>query len=183
MDNSSIENLKIVRASNKSMLEYFNGLYVQKLEMVQNLKTEQFELKVKIDELVKTLDVYSFKNSAGHNVFSPFSTGTTIQQEKALQIEGQLRDLLDVQISIDAKITKLEKEIDDLKHQIEILEANKQSAIDIEVKKVENIKNNEINDIQTENLKLEASYKEKINKIQSENKQNIANLISEKDIL
>lgn len=118
MDNSSIENLKIVRASNKSMLEYFNGLYVQKLEMVQNLKTEQFELKVKIDELVKTLDVYSFKNSAGHNVFSPFSTGTTIQQEKALQIEGQLRDLLDVQISIDAKITKLEKEIDDLKKYI-----------------------------------------------------------------
>ena len=51
----------------------------------------------------------------------------------------------------------------------------------IEVKKVENIKNNEINDIQTENLKLEASYKEKINQIQSENKQNIANLISEKD--
>ena len=76
---------------------------------------------------------------------------------------------------------KFKKEIDDLKHQIEILEANKQSAIDIEVKKVENIKNNEINDIQTENLKLEASYKEKINQIQSENKQNIANLISEKD--
>lgn len=85
------------------------------------------------------------------------------------------------QLKILKSEEKFKKEIDDLKHQIEILEANKQSAIDIEVKKVENIKNNEINDIQTENLKLEAEYREKINQIQSENKQNIASLISEKD--
>lgn len=121
MDTSSIENLKIVRASNQDMLDYFNSLYVRKLEMVQSLKTEQFELKVKIDELVKTLDVYSFKNSSGHNVFSPFSSGTTIQQEKASQIESQIRDLMDVQLSIDGRITKLENEIDDLKKRINTL--------------------------------------------------------------
>lgn len=121
MDTSSIENLKIVRASNQDMLDYFNSLYVRKLEMVQSLKTEQFELKVKIDELIKTLDVYSFKNSSGHNVFSPFSSGTTLQQEKASQIERQIRDLMDVQISIDGRITKLENEIDDLKKRINTL--------------------------------------------------------------
>lgn len=121
MDTSSIENLKIVRTSNQDMLDYFNGLYVRKLEMVQSLKTEQFELKVKIDELIKTLDVYSFKNSAGHNVFSPFSAGTTIQQEKASQIESQIKDLMDVQLSIDGKIAKLENEIDDLKKRINTL--------------------------------------------------------------
>lgn len=121
MDTSSIENLKIVRASNQDMLDYFNGLYVRKLEMVQSLKTEQFELKAKIDELIKTLDIYSFKNSAGHNVFSPFSAGTTIQQEKAAQIESQIKDLMDVQLSIDGKIAKLENEIDDLKKRINTL--------------------------------------------------------------
>ena len=69
MDISTTENLKTVRDSNQEMLDYFNGLYVAKLEQIQSLKTEQFELKIKIDELMKTLEVYSFKNSAGHNVF------------------------------------------------------------------------------------------------------------------
>lgn len=71
MDISTTENLKTVRDSNQEILDYFNELYVEKLEQIQALKTEQFELKIKIDELMKTLEVYSFKNSAGHNVFSP----------------------------------------------------------------------------------------------------------------
>ena len=53
MDISTTENLKTVRDSNQEMLDYFNGLYVAKLEQIQSLKTEQFELKIKIDELMK----------------------------------------------------------------------------------------------------------------------------------
>ena len=85
MDISTTENLKTVRDSNQEILDYFNELYVEKLEQIQALKTEQFELKIKIDELMKTLEVYYFKNSAGHNVFSPFSTTTTTQEEKSEQ--------------------------------------------------------------------------------------------------
>ena len=59
MDISTTENLKTVRDSNQEMLDYFNGLYVAKLEQIQSLKTKQFELKIKIDELMKTLEVYS----------------------------------------------------------------------------------------------------------------------------
>lgn len=61
MDISTTENLKTVRDSNQEILDYFNELYVEKLEQIQTLKTEQFELKIKIDELMKTLEVYSFK--------------------------------------------------------------------------------------------------------------------------
>ena len=50
-----------MRDSNQEILDYFNELYVEKLEQIQTLKTEQFELKIKIDELMKTLEVYSFK--------------------------------------------------------------------------------------------------------------------------
>lgn len=126
MDAPSTENLKIVRDTNQEMLDYFNDCYVRKLEQVQSLKTEQFELKVKIDELVKTRDVYSFKTSTGHNVFSPFSTTTTSQQEKATQIETQLHDLMDVKLSLDNNISKLETEIDDLKNRLSTLStANK----------------------------------------------------------
>ena len=90
MDNSSIESLKLVRSTNQDLLNFFNDSYISKLEQVQSLKTEEFELKAKIDQLIKTLDVYSFKTSTGHNVFSPFSANTTSQQEKATQIELQL---------------------------------------------------------------------------------------------
>ncbi|MGN0394695.1 MAG: ATP-binding protein [Coprococcus sp.] len=121
MDTSSVENLKIVKESNKDMLDYFNDLYVHKLELVQELKTEQFELKSKIDELVKTLNIYSFKNSTGQNVFSPFSTENTIQQEKAAQIETQLHELMNMQTSIDDKISNFEQEIDSLKKRITTL--------------------------------------------------------------
>ena len=80
MDTSSIESLKLVRKTNQDLLNFFNDSYISKLEQVQSLKTEDFELKAKIDQLIKTLDVYSFKTSTGHNVFSPFSVDTTSQQ-------------------------------------------------------------------------------------------------------
>ncbi len=47
MDISAAENLETVRNSNQEILDYFNGLYVEKLEQIQSLKTEQFELKIK----------------------------------------------------------------------------------------------------------------------------------------
>ena len=61
MDTSSIESLKLVRKTNQDLLNFFNDSYISKLEQVQSLKTEDFELKAKIDQLIKTLDVYSFK--------------------------------------------------------------------------------------------------------------------------
>ena len=118
MDISTTENLKTVRDSNQEILDYFNELYVEKLEQIQALKTEQFELKIKIDELMKTLEVYSFKNSAGHNVFSPFSTTTTTQEEKAAQIEQELKELNDSDAELTANIHSLQADADELKGRI-----------------------------------------------------------------
>ena len=121
MDISTTENLKTVRDSNQEMLDYFNGLYIAKLEQIQSLKTEQFELKIKIDELMKTLEVYSFKNSAGHNVFSPFSTTTTTQEEKAAQIEQELKELNASDAELTANIHSLQADADELKSRITLL--------------------------------------------------------------
>lgn len=121
MDISTTENLKTVRDSNQEMLDYFNGLYVAKLEQIQSLKTKQFELKIKIDELMKTLEVYSFKNSAGHNVFSPFSTTTTTQEEKAAQIEQELKELNASDAELTANIHSLQADADELKNRITLL--------------------------------------------------------------
>lgn len=121
MDISTTENLKTVRDSNQEMLDYFNGLYVEKLEQIQSLKTEQFELKIKIDELMKTLEVYSFKNSAGHNVFSPFSITTTTQEEKAAQIEQELKELNASDAELTANIHSLQADADELKSRITLI--------------------------------------------------------------
>ena len=121
MDISTTENLKTVRDSNQEILDYFNELYVEKLEQIQTLKTEQFELKIKIDELMKTLEVYSFKNSAGHNVFSPFSTTTTTQEEKAAQIEQELKELNASDAELTANIHSLQADADELKGRITLL--------------------------------------------------------------
>ena len=118
MEISTTENLKTVRDSNQEILDYFNELYVEKLEQIQALKTEQFELKIKIDELMKTLEVYSFKNSAGHNVFSPFSTTTTTQEEKAAQIEQELKELNASDAELTANIHSLQADADELKGRI-----------------------------------------------------------------
>lgn len=49
MDNTSIESLKTVRNNNQDLLNFFNNSYISKLEQVQSLKSEEFELKAKID--------------------------------------------------------------------------------------------------------------------------------------
>ena len=71
MDNSSIESLKLVRSTNQDLLNFFNDSYISKLEQVQSLKTEEFELKAKIDQLIKTLDVYSFKTLSLIHISEP----------------------------------------------------------------------------------------------------------------
>lgn len=124
MDNSSIESLRLVRNNNQDLLNFFNDSYISKLEQVQSLKTEEFELKAKIDQLLKTLDVYSFKTSAGHNVFSPFSVSNTSQQEKATQIEEQLRELQDIQATLKIQIKEEEEETDLLKKRIASLSSS-----------------------------------------------------------
>jgi two-component system sensor histidine kinase DegS len=118
MDNSSIESLRLVRDTNQDLLNYFNESYIGELEQVQSLKTEEFELKAKIDQLQKTLDVYSFKNSTGHNVFSPFATSSSSQQDKATQIENQLAELQEIQNNLSEQIKSRENQIDLLKKRI-----------------------------------------------------------------
>lgn len=131
MDNSSIESLKLVRSTNQDLLNFFNDSYISKLEQVQSLKTEEFELKAKIDQLIKTLDVYSFKTSTGHNVFSPFSANTTSQQEKAAQIELQLKELQDIQSTLKLQIKEEEEETDLLKRRITSLSTSNRHLDDL----------------------------------------------------
>ena len=56
----SKENFKKIKSANQMMLDYFNKSFLSQLEDIQNLKTQIFEIDIKIDELDKTKDIYAF---------------------------------------------------------------------------------------------------------------------------
>ena len=51
----SKENFKKIKSANQMMLDYFNKSFLSQLEDIQNLKTQIFEIDIKIDELDKTI--------------------------------------------------------------------------------------------------------------------------------
>ena len=53
----SKENFKKIKSANQMMLDYFNKSFLSQLEDIQNLKTQIFEIDIKIDELDKTKDI------------------------------------------------------------------------------------------------------------------------------
>lgn len=67
----SKENFKKIKSANQMMLDYFNKSFLSQLEDIQNLKTQIFEIDIKIDELDKTKDIYAFKTNSRKSVFSP----------------------------------------------------------------------------------------------------------------
>ena len=58
-DLSMDDQLNTLRATNWDLLNYFRSVYVTQSEQIQTLKTELFELNVKIEELEKTKNIYN----------------------------------------------------------------------------------------------------------------------------
>ena len=56
MDTNNKTDLEIISSANKEMLDYFNSLFLENLEEIQNIKTQSFEIDIKIDELENLLE-------------------------------------------------------------------------------------------------------------------------------
>lgn len=119
------DSLNTLRTTNWDILNYFRSAYVTQSEQIQNLKSELFELDVKIEELQKTRDIYSFQSDSRKNIFSPLSTGTT-NQGKGQLIQEQLDELQEVRTALTQKIDKLDKELSAIRHHINALESSNQ---------------------------------------------------------
>ena len=82
----SKENFKKIKSANQMMLDYFNKSFLSQLEDIQNLKTQIFEIDIKIDELDKTKDIYAFKTNSRKSVFSPVTNdGVDTERNKIIQ--------------------------------------------------------------------------------------------------
>lgn len=116
----SKENFNKIKSANQMMLDYFNKSFLAQLEDIQNLKTQIFEIDIKMDELDKTKDIYAFKTNSRKSVFSPV-TNDGVDTERNKIIKEQMNDLLSVKESLTLKLRSMELQLGRLRQYLEAL--------------------------------------------------------------
>ena len=116
----SREKFNKIKSANQTMLDYFNKSFLSQLEDIQNIKTQIFEIDIKIDELDKTKDIYAFKTNSRKSVFSPMiNDGADTERNKIIQ--EQIQDLLSVKESLTLKLRSMELQLNRLRQYLETL--------------------------------------------------------------
>ncbi len=119
------EHLNTLRTTNWDILNYFRSAYITQSEQIQNLKSELFELDVKIEELQKTRDIYTFQSDSRKNIFSPLPSGS-VTRGKSQVIQAQLDELQDVRTALTERVNKLDTELSIIRNHIRALEHSNQ---------------------------------------------------------
>ncbi|MBE5925269.1 MAG: hypothetical protein E7271_12575 [Lachnospiraceae bacterium] len=147
MPNDEKNPLSIIEEANTKTLEYFNQTYLKDLELVQNLKTELFELEVQIETLEKTRDLYTYNSDNRRNVFSPITDSESVSLSRGKQLAIQIKDLEDAKERLTGRIKQLEQNIDFYKEQVDMLsKASKCIHTVLLGKKESNLSSQEDND-------------------------------------
>lgn len=120
MNSGQRTNLEIIQTSNRELLNYFNNTFIEDLEKIQDLKTQSFEIDVKIDELQRTKDIYAFKSNSRKSVFTPIISDSN-ESERGKIIDEQIRGLQDVKESLETKIRMLELSLNTSRRRLEML--------------------------------------------------------------
>lgn len=124
------DSLNTLRVTNKEILDYFRTAYVSQSEQVQTLKSELIELDVKIEELQKTRDIYSFQSDNSRNIFSPVPI-VSEQRNKGQTLQAQINELQDVRTALMDNIDKADKELASIRRHIAALEQANESLISL----------------------------------------------------
>lgn len=120
MDSNNKTDLEIICGANKEMLDYFNSRFLEKLEEIQELKTQSFEIDIKIDELEKTKDIYAFKSNSRKSVFTPNINDDT-ENVRGQIIDQQIEELRQLQESLGTKLRGKEIKLNALKRRLNTL--------------------------------------------------------------
>lgn len=120
MDNQPNDNIEAIQAANKEMLDYFNDAFLKQLEEIQEVKTQAFEIDIKIDELEKTKDLYAFKTNSKKSVFTPIISDG-MDNERGKIIEEQISNLSEAKLSLNIKLRSLENSLNNLKKKLSLL--------------------------------------------------------------
>mgnify|MGYP002626941592 CR=1 FL=1 len=121
MTNDENNPLSIIEEANSKTLDYFNKVYLKDLELVQNLKTELFELEIQIETLEKTRDLYTFNSDSRRNVFSPLTDTSGASMTRGKMLAEQIKDLEDAKERLVTRIKELEDDVAFYKEQVDML--------------------------------------------------------------
>ncbi|MGN0367945.1 MAG: sensor histidine kinase [Wujia sp.] len=114
------EKFEAIQSANQIMLDYFNKAFLSKLEEIQGVKTQIFEIDIKLDELDKTKDIYAFKTNSKKSVFSPM-LNEGVDTARNQIIEEQKKDYLSIKESLHLQIRSLELELNKYRKYLESL--------------------------------------------------------------
>ncbi len=112
--------IETIAAANKEMLAHFNKTFLDNLESIQLLKTQAFEIDIKIDELKKTKDLYAYKSTSRKSVFTPILSDD-FENERSKIIDSQINDLESARESVSTKIISMEATLVSLKKRLATL--------------------------------------------------------------
>lgn len=124
------EQLNTLRTTNWELLNYFRSAYVRQSEQLQSLKSELFELDVKLEELEKTKNLYTFQSDSHRSIFSPISAETREHGRNQI-LQSQLSELQSVRTSLVQRIARQETDVKAIRDHIQALEAANQSLTEL----------------------------------------------------
>lgn len=130
MEKKPETHLKIIQDSNRDMLSYFNSKYIDTLEELQVQKTHLFEIDVKVDELGKTKDLYTFKTNSKKSVFSPIANDE-LEDARTRFIDSEINNLLSERAIIESKVFDCESTLRKIKKKLELLNTSEKAIAEV----------------------------------------------------
>ena len=127
---SNVNNIKSIIEANNEMITYFNALYSEHLSELQTYKSRLFEINVKLDELVKTKNIYSLNSDYRKNLFSPINTEAN-ENEKETEIRREIESLTNERILLEDRIDQENMNIKAIETRLNKLNKAKNSIITI----------------------------------------------------
>ena len=128
---SKTKSIKNIREANEEMLRYFNALYSEHLAELQSAKSRLFEINVKLDELVKTKNIYSLNADFRRNLFSPLNTEGN-ENEKEQGIRHEIDNLTEERNLLEDKIDLETRNIKTIETRLSKLNLSKASVQDLQ---------------------------------------------------
>lgn len=124
---SKTKSIKNIREANEEMLRYFNALYSEHLAELQSAKSRLFEINVKLDELVKTKNIYSLNADYRKNLFSPLNSEGN-ENEKEQGIRHEIENLTEERNLLEDKIELENRNIKSIETRLSKLNLSKASV-------------------------------------------------------
>ncbi len=122
------ELLSPILKANSEMLKHFSRVHSDAMSHLQEVKTELFELNIRLDEQNRTKNLYAMNANHRKNVFRPMQADSAAAQKES-QLEEVIRNLTERKQALEADQAEQQERIRATEEQIRLLRSAQQSAL------------------------------------------------------